>query len=618
MDKKRSVLMSILVILTVFLIYTLFFGESVSAICTLLPDCSGGVCPLNNQCPRVGGARFNFFRTYTYDALYNICSESSVVTCDISNQCQTFSCLDVSFYTDPSTGECTSSNTCPGVASICAYTHTQGKNKGTRDWVWASSGDLAEEIFSNSGMCNDGFDNDCDGFVDAQDPGCCVDADADGYNITGGAACGPIDCADGDNTIYPGATEVCDGIDNDCFGGIDDNLTPPPTDNQNGICSGSTKICTGLGGWQNNYTNIPNYEPIETLCTDTSDNDCNSFCDTSSSTCSEPGVTLGDPNCEGVCSSTGPEDPATTCGDGIDNDCNNQKDWDSQIWASGFPMGIPDTSSSAHGDINCPVGVFNIILLNTNPLENTLTEVYCNTSYNSFGLGPGLNSVNAYVEDTDGSNSIECTPFTTVSWPGSFAHFNCPTGPPGTKRIACRVNQSRSYNSTGEVTLQINVEASPIGRASSCSDYKDPVNCSTNLENLGIFAGPWNSTYSPDPECKRRQNGTGCFWDTGNNKCGVKAEFEYHPANPGTCVEPPVSCNYLESRTECSNQNKFFEVTYTPIGGSGSECALPKRSLICPSTIALPFFSPYNAISVIVIIGLVYLIYIRKTNKKHI
>jgi cysteine-rich repeat protein len=46
----------------------------------------------------------------------------------------------------------------------------------------------------------------------------CVDADGDGYNVTGGI-CGEIDCNDADSNIHPDATDVCgNGVDEDCSG----------------------------------------------------------------------------------------------------------------------------------------------------------------------------------------------------------------------------------------------------------------------------------------------------------------------------------------------------------------------------------------------------------------
>jgi len=58
----------------------------------------------------------------------------------------------------------------------------------------------------------------------------CRDMDADGYGAPGSAFCSAgtaADCNDGNSAIHPGATELCDNLDNDCNMLTDDGFPAP-------------------------------------------------------------------------------------------------------------------------------------------------------------------------------------------------------------------------------------------------------------------------------------------------------------------------------------------------------------------------------------------------------
>jgi hypothetical protein len=147
----------------------------------------------------------------------------------------------------------------------------------------------------------DGVDNDCDGVVPPDE---LTDADGDGA-----PAC--ADCDESDAAVFPGAPELCDGIDNDCDGivpadEVDDDgdgfaeCDGDCDDADGAVFPGAPEICDGV------------------------DNDCNGVAD------DDPGCGCPDDDGDGVSTCDGDcddADPAVYPGapelcDGIDNDCD--------------------------------------------------------------------------------------------------------------------------------------------------------------------------------------------------------------------------------------------------------------------------------------------------------
>ncbi|MCX5741328.1 MAG: MopE-related protein [Proteobacteria bacterium] len=216
----------------------------------------------------------------------------------------------------------------------------------------------------------DNADNDCDGGVDEDynkltDPQNCMTCGnvcmaPHATSGCAGGACTIASCAAGyhnlNGTVADGCeygpcqadgAEVCDGVDNDCDGIVDNGLTAPAGLCKTvGACTGATAQCMGAAGWKCNYgatvsTDVSGNIIAETKC-DTIDNDCDTKVDENQPNkglaCADAGVgvckgtgtfTCDAANLDGpaVCTVTVPgmASSAEQC-DGLDNDCDGLVD----------------------------------------------------------------------------------------------------------------------------------------------------------------------------------------------------------------------------------------------------------------------------------------------------
>ena len=160
-------------------------------------------------------------------------------------------------------------------------------------------------------VCN-GIDDDCDGDVDDDDSSLDTstqstwydDSDGDGYgdasassdacDAPSGAVSDATDCDDSDADVSPAATEICDSIDNDCDGDIDDDDSSLDTSTWStwyddsdgdgyGDASASSDACDAPSGSVSDATDCDDDDssvnPGATESCNATDDDCDSTVD---------------------------------------------------------------------------------------------------------------------------------------------------------------------------------------------------------------------------------------------------------------------------------------------------------------------------------------------------
>ena len=260
--------------------------------------------------------------------------------------------------------------------------------------------DTNSEIHPDASEICDDVDNNCDGRVDEDEAldarTWYADNDGDGYGdptVTRFACDQPAgfidnddDCNDTSNQALPGGTEVCDELDNNCDGTVDeDTATDAPTwyadgdgdgygvddtstnlvqcdapssgyaaasedcnDGDSAINPGADELCSTVGIDDDCDESIDEGSAIDadTWYADT-DEDGYGDADAPQNACEQPsGYLADDTDCDDTESTVNPAAPEY-CDDEVDNDCDGSTDEDDAVDAS---IWYADTDEDGFGD----------------------------------------------------------------------------------------------------------------------------------------------------------------------------------------------------------------------------------------------------------------------------
>jgi hypothetical protein len=329
----------------------------------------------------------------------------------------------------------------------------------------------------------DGLDNNCDGNIDE---GLATttyyqDADSDGYGdpanstVACQAPTGYVassgDCDDTNSNIHPGATETCDGVDNDCDGSTDEGCQADNTyyrdadDDGYGDPANSIKASTTPIGYVSDNTDCDDTDadinPGATESCDGIDNDCDDLIDEGCATTTTfyrdaDGDGYGDPNDTKQATSTpaGYVEDNTDCNDddadinpgateicdGLDNDCDGTVD----EGCDGLSTYYRDADCDGYGDPN------NSLQASTLPDCYVANNDDCNDSNRKINpnvpeICDGIdNNCDGTVDEGCGENGGECP--CGCGWQQQFANHGA--------FVSCITNCLNQYKKQGLISGQ--------------------------------------------------------------------------------------------------------------------------------------------------------------------